>query len=232
LEIFAGLIIGLLGSMHCIGMCGPVVFALPAGYLKSKKFILGRVVYNLGRVITYSIFGLIFGLIGKGFFLAGIQQWVSIAMGVLILLIVFIPGKLKQKFLNLGFLQKIIIKFKSLFGKYLSSQSFGSMLVLGILNGLLPCGLVYVAVAGAVALGDIFSGVIFMALFGLGTIPAMLGFSLLSGVFFQKIKTKINRLIPVFAAILALIFILRGLNLGIPYLSPKLNTQTEKPCCH
>jgi sulfite exporter TauE/SafE len=101
------------------------------------------------------------------------------------------------------------------------------MFLIGILNGFLPCGLVYVALAGAIASGDAISGAAVMILFGLGTIPAMFAASVFGKFINIGIRTKLRKAVPALAILLAAVFILRGLNLGIPYLSPRLNAPTN-----
>lgn len=220
MEIFTGFVIGLLGSLHCIGMCGPIVLALPAGQFKSFRFFAGRILYNLGRVITYSVFGLIFGIIGKNLAVIGLQRWVSVISGVLIIIIVLLPGKTKTDFINMLPFGKATQKIKEAFGKLFKSGSLTSMLFIGIVNGLLPCGFVYVGVAGAIASGDVLSGVLYMALFGMGTIPVMFITSVAGNFISLGVRQRLTRIIPVLAIILAVIFILRGLSLGIPFISP------------
>jgi len=215
-------------------MCGPILLALPSGSNTDIKFIAGRIFYNLGRVITYSLFGLFFGFIGKGFAIFGFQRWVSISIGIIVLIYIFLPLKFKKVFLNIHFFSYITGKLKLLFGKLFQKKSLSAMLLIGIINGLLPCGFVYMGIAGSLAMGDAFRGMLFMTLFGLGTIPAMLTSSFIFNYISLSTRQKIIRLLPVFAIILALIFILRGLNLGIPYISPKLDmhkTEMKKDCC-
>lgn len=238
-SIWGGFVIGFLGSFHCVGMCGPIALALPIGKASNLQLVISRILYNLGRVVTYAFFGAIFGLFGKGIAFAGLQRYASIALGVTILLYYLMPSKFKGKLsvtkpylLMSGFVKK---SFNSL----TKSGSPLSLFVFGIVNGFLPCGFVYVALAGAMTTGDFISGSLFMALFGLGTTPIMLATSLVGKFVTNGVRTKINKLIPVFAIILALIFILRGLSLGIPFLSPpekKLNVpqtveQAEGNCC-
>lgn len=224
MEIFTGFIIGLLGSLHCIGMCGPIALALPTGPLKSIKFYAGRLLYNLGRVITYSVFGLIFGLIGKNLAIVGLQRWVSIISGIVIIIIVLLPQAVKTGMITKLPFAKITNKLKDAFGSLFRKGSLSSMLFIGIVNGLLPCGFVYVGVAGAIAVGDVGMGVLYMALFGIGTIPVMFITSVAGNFISVGVRQKLTKIIPVLAIILALLFILRGMNLGIMYISPK----TEK----
>ncbi|MEW6194033.1 MAG: sulfite exporter TauE/SafE family protein [Bacteroidota bacterium] len=223
MEVWTGFIVGLVGSFHCIGMCGPIALALPITSESNIKIILGRVLYNFGRIISYTILGALFGLFGSRLVLFGLQQNLSILIGILILLYVITPGKWKNKISGSKIYKIISDPVKTQFTRLLSKKSNSSLLTIGILNGFLPCGFVYVGIAGAVTTVDFLSGALYMTLFGLGTFPIMFATSLFGRVINLNIKRKINKFIPVFAVILALLFILRGLNLGIPYISPKFS---------
>jgi len=230
MEIWTGFAIGFLGSFHCVGMCGPIALALPIGNVSNFQLVIGRILYNLGRVVTYAFFGAMFGLFGKGIAIAGLQSYASVLLGASILLYYVIPNKYKGKLAQTGPYQFLSIFVKKGFTKLTKTGSPQALFVFGIINGFLPCGFVYVALAGALSTGGVVSGALFMALFGLGTTPIMLATSLVGKFLNVGLKRKMNKLIPVFAIVLAIIFILRGLNLGIPYLSPpeKMLTPQEK----
>lgn len=232
MEALSGLALGFLGSLHCIGMCGPIALALPSQSKSKLGFYSGRLLYNLGRVITYSIMGLIIGLIGQKINLAGYQQIVSVILGIGILIAVILPSRFKNYLVKLKPVQTVTKILQSSIGVLFRKGGQSSLFAIGVLNGFLPCGFVYVALAGAVAIGDVEKSVLFMALFGIGTIPAMFSASIVTNLFGQNFRKKIHRAIPVFASVLAIIFILRGLNLGIPYLSPKLKTVTQVEPSH
>ena len=234
MDVWAGFIIGLVGSVHCIGMCGPIVLALPSGNGTQLRMFISRILYNLGRVVTYSFLGAVFGLFGSRILLIGLQQNMSIFIGVVILLSVLLPHKIKAKFAQFKIYKEISGLVKSGFSKLLGKGSHTSFFTFGIINGFLPCGFVYVGIAGAVSTGSVLEGTIFMALFGLGTLPIMLATAIAGRQINATVKKRINRLIPALAAILAILFILRGLNLGIPYISPKLNSPVvdKEVICH
>ena len=224
MEIFTGFVIGLLGSLHCIGMCGPIALALPTGPGKSIRFYSGRLLYNFGRVITYSVFGLIFGFIGKNLAIVGLQRWVSIISGVLIIIIVLLPSAAKTGLIMKLPFGKATQKIKDAFGNLFRKGSLSSMLFIGIVNGLLPCGFVYVGIAGAMAVGDVGMGVVYMALFGLGTIPVMFVTSV-SGKFYQYWnQTEVNEDNSGARNIAGSVIYTEGNESGIMYISPK----TEK----
>lgn len=230
MELLTGFLVGLLGSFHCIGMCGPIAIALP----KTNNLVYSRLLYNFGRVITYSILGLLFGLLGSRLEMFGLQRIISISLGVLIILTVVTPISYRIKISNKLGLYKLAGILKMYFGRMFKNHSNSSMLVIGMLNGLLPCGFVYIGITGAIAVGSTINGMLFMTMFGLGTLPVMLGASLIGNFINLNIRQKLTRLLPAFSLILAAIFILRGLNLGIPYISPKLEHKpaTEEVICH
>lgn len=227
-------IIGFLGSLHCAGMCGPIALALPLNTENPAARFLGILAYNSGRLLTYSIVGGLFGALGETLVLAGMQQWLSISIGIIILLVILLPKSIKQKFGQSHFMPKVVIHLKKQIGLKLSQTKTSSLFIIGLLNGLLPCGLVYFGIAGAIASEDSMAGAWYMAAFGLGTFPMMLSIPLLGYKIGFSVKTNLRKLTPLFIGTFALLFILRGMNLGIPYLSPKMNA--EKPCvtecCH
>lgn len=231
-TLITALSLGLLGSFHCVGMCGPIALALPVNQLRPLAKFISVLFYNLGRALTYGIFGLLFGLLGQGLFMGGFQQLVSVSLGSLILLSViysylFHKGLFQWKTLN-GF----VLRLKSGFSILFKHRSAGAMLLIGLLNGLLPCGLVYVAIAGAIASGNFLEGASFMFVFGLGTLPMMLSLSLFGQFLQVKYRNLIRRTVPVFVSMMAVLMILRGLNLGIPYVSPKISKTINSEACH
>lgn len=224
MEIFAGFLIGLTGSLHCIGMCGPIALALPKNSNSNSELIIGRILYNLGRTLTYAMFGVVFGLLGTGIKIFGFQQVSSIFFGVSILIYLFLPINYKTKIASL---------FSNLFGNFIKeklkklfqSSSNTSLFFIGVVNGFLPCGFVYIGIAGAIAVGSVLNSALFMFMFGLGTIPAMFIFSLVPSFTKKNFQISVRKILPIFSFIVALLFILRGLNLGIPLISPKFSTE-------
>jgi len=235
MELWSALLIGLAGSLHCIGMCGPIAIALPTDIQSRWQLLLGRILYNIGRITTYSVLGFACGFIGQTIFLGGYQQGLSIALGVLILLSMILPSKYGAYITGAKFQGWIQLKLKHIWQKMMQKRSPGSLFVIGILNGFLPCGLVYIALAGSISTGSPVNGMFYMALFGAGTFPVMLAVSLVGKIIGQGVRRKINRLVPIGAVLLALLFIARGLSLGIPYISPKFETnekgETTASCC-
>lgn len=219
--LVAAIILGLMGSLHCVGMCGPIAFMLPVDRSNNLKKLSQIFVYHLGRLLAYGILGLIFGLLGKGLFVFGMQQKLSIAIGILMIIVVLIPYKTFNKYNLSKPMYSIIGKVKSRLGKELQKKTADTFLTIGFLNGFLPCGLVYMALFGAIAMGNAIEGAFYMMLFGAGTIPLMTSAIYFSSLLKSSAKQKIQKLIPVFVVLIGALFILRGLGLGIPYVSPK-----------
>lgn len=226
-EILTAFTIGFLGSFHCIGMCGPIAIALPVPNSSNLSFFTGRILYNIGRVVTYSLLGLLFGLVGGRIALADAQQIVSIILGVVIIIAVLLPQKYKNIFIQHKLVQKLAQPLKSNISILFKKGTFSALFLIGILNGFLPCGFVYIGLAGSIASGDAISGAAVMMLFGLGTVPAMFAATVFGKFINVGIRIKLRKTVPIFAIILAVVFIMRGLNLGIPYLSPKISAQTN-----
>lgn len=227
----AGLGIGFLGSFHCVGMCGPIALVLPVHRFGVAGKYTGILLYNLGRASTYAIIGLIFGFLGNQFRLWGLQQLISIVAGVFLLLFVLSGASFISR---IKWLTSIKQTVQNALGNLLkSSSSPSSLFSIGLLNGLLPCGLVYVAIAAALATTHTLHGALLMFSFGLGTIPVMATLMIFGHLISFNIRQRINRAVPYMVATMALVLILRGMNLGIPYVSPKLQKQsTEVMCCH
>ena len=229
--LLAAISLGFLGSFHCIGMCGPIAFSIPVKRTTSTSVLAGSLIYNSGRIITYTIIGFLFGLLGQGIALAGWQNALSITLGVFILFILFLPNAIPLRY-NVGLFFGLIEKIKSQLRKLFSIHTSSSLLLIGILNGLLPCGLVYLGVAGAIATGSAINGALFMAVFGIGTFPAMISLTVIRDYISLRVRERIRRTIPIFVGIMGILLILRGMNLGIPYISPTVETSTSGICHH
>jgi sulfite exporter TauE/SafE len=232
--ISAGFLIGLLGSFHCVGMCGPIALSLPVHQHTSVRKIISILSYNIGRVFTYSILGLLFGVIGQSLFIGKYQQIISIVLGSLILIGLILPkvfsfigqNTMLQKFQS--FIQQNISKL------FKQDKNYSTLFLIGLLNGLLPCGLVYMAISGALIAGNVFNSVLFMLFFGLATIPIMFSVAYFGNYISTKFRSKIRSAVPLIIGCMAVLLIVRGLNLGIPYISPEIKqtaTGTQS-CCH
>jgi uncharacterized protein len=225
MELWTAFVLGLVGSLHCAGMCGPLALALPKTGGNIPGFVAGRAAYNVGRIITYCLMGIVVGFAGRTLLMAGVQRWLSILLGVLLLVGFF--GSRKLALWRPATL--LVEQLKVRIGALLRQRSLVSLGVLGLLNGLLPCGLVYVAAAVAATTGGMFPGARYMTAFGFGTVPMMLAISLSGKLVPFSWRLKLGKAIPVSVFIVASLLILRGLSLGIPFLSPDLAAGN---CCH
>lgn len=172
-------------------------------------------VYHSGRILTYAALGILFGLLGKGLALAGMQKVLSIAAGVFMLGMALMSWKFEQLVTALPGFGVFTQKVKSGIGRMLRSNPNGSTFSIGLLNGLLPCGMVYAALAGALASFGGVEGGIFMAVFGLGTLPLLLAVSLFSQSLSLTIRQKIRVAQPVLLCIVGFLLLQRGLKLDL-----------------
>jgi hypothetical protein len=215
-------------------MCGPIALMLPVDRDNQAKKVTQIITYHIGRLFAYSTIGFIFGMLGKGFLLAGMQQKMSIFIGIAMILVILIPEKVVVKYNFSKPIFKVISKIKTSLGSQFKNKSYKSLFIIGLLNGFLPCGMVYVALFGAIAMQSPILGILYMILFGLGTVPMMSSIVYLNSFLTIKIRNKIQKAIPFVAVFIGIVFILRGLGLGIPYVSPS-NVSLfvhQQPNCH
>lgn len=220
MNLWTGFLLGLLGGLHCAGMCGPLLLAVPRTGTSSAGFAFGRLVYQGGRILTYGALGVVCGLLGRTLLLAGIQRWLSILLGAALLAGLFVS----PNFLALPWIAGRVGRLKATMATFLRARSLPALGLLGVLNGLLPCGLVYAGCAGAAATGDGISGAAFMLVFGLGTLPVTLGIALSGQMLPAAVRLRLRHALPIGIAFMGCLLILRGLSLGIPYLSPDLSS--------
>lgn len=217
--------IGLFGSIHCIGMCGPLAFAIPTLQGREWLLIWDKLIYNLGRTLSYCLLGLLTGFIGKQLWLNGLQQWVSIFTGIIIIMAA------SARLLKLSIKNSLAAGGFGWFNRLLTyalKHQWGHLFI-GMLNGFLPCGFVYIALAGAVNTGGIRSAVQYMFWFGMGTVPLMLVATIGSGLISMPLRRRLNKVVPYVMLVLGVWFLLRGANLNIPYLSPP-KAETASVC--
>lgn len=232
--LYTAFIFGLISSFHCVGMCGPIALMLPVDRDNQAKKAIQIIIYHLGRLTAYGSIGLVFGLVGRGLYLAGMQQRLSIFIGVAMILVILIPEKVFARYNFSKPVFVLISKVKATLGKQFKNKSYKSLFTIGLLNGFLPCGMVYVALFGAIAMQNEGFGVLYMLLFGLGTIPMMSSVVYLQSFLTVPVRNRIQKVIPYVAVIMGILFVLRGLGLGIPYVSPSdmsLFVQST-PNCH
>lgn len=219
--IISAIGLGFASGFHCIGMCGPI--ALSMGLTKNQKanFYLQNITYQFGRILTYSVLGAVLGIIGQSFELVGFQNYLTIAVGILLIIMAMFSFGGKDFAAKIPFISKSLLKVKMQLGKILQRPDYKSRFATGILNGFLPCGMVYMALTASLAAGGIWQGSLFMFLFGLGTFPFMFAVVFIGNFLTTNLRVKILSVIPVMMIALGGLFILRGLALGIPYVSPK-----------
>ena len=221
LLYWTALSVGFLGSFHCAGMCGPLAMALPSGNGSMLSMITGKLLSNLGRVLTYSVMGMLVGMVGHTFSMRGWQSDLSIISGILIILFVLLSNKRVLQFIN-SKLVGISFFFKKMFAVFMKSHSYGSLFTIGLINGILPCGFVYLALAGAATTQGPQQGAMYMFLFGLGTVPMMLTLAISGSLISIKARNIINKLSPVIAIALAVFLIQRG----------TMMKESEHACCN
>lgn len=232
ISFWAAFTIGLFGSLHCIGMCGPIAMALPYPS-RSKSQLIGSVLlYNFGRIITYGGLGVLFGLLGASFSLAGFQQFIALFLGVIFLMAGVFSFNLESTLLKWKWTSRLFFFVKSRLSMFLQKKSIQSLFFIGLMNGLLPCGLVYMALAGAISSGTLSGGFMWMLAFGLGTVPLMLA-ATVSGNFVRgTLRSFFKKSYPAILVIFAFLLIMRGLNVDIPDNWYYLNLLGEQIMCH
>lgn len=242
LIALTGLILGLSSNLHCIGMCGPIALAIPVNRKSTLSIIRDSLFYNLGRIATYTIMGLLVGAIGLSVNSLGALQWLSIVAGIL--LIVFAWRKYLSRWLPVIHIDfGIHTWFSRSMGKLLRSTNPFKLPLLGMLNGLLPCGMVFLALGNAILGGNFLSSALAMFAFGLGTLPGMMLVTIMANKLSPTIRMNMLKAVPLVLTLVGAMIVVRGMNLGIPYLSPKIEkivesssneaeTSVNMSCCH
>lgn len=241
--ILYGFIIGLTSNLHCIGMCGPIAMAIPVDRTNNLSILSGILQYNSGRVLTYSLLGALVGFIGITATTLGILQWLSIITGVFLILYAW------RKLIGSALEGKISIPAVNMFvsrniGKLMHSKTPLKLTLLGSLNGLLPCGMVFLALGNAILGGSPTQSALSMAAFGIGTLPSMIAVGFAANRMTLNLRSKINKAVPYLLTVVGILIVLRGMNLNIPFISPQVKTvvsenpqndregDVEMSCCH
>jgi hypothetical protein len=217
--LLSALALGFLGSFHCIGMCGPIALALPLNNTGKSQLVASRLLYNIGRIVTYSLLGLVLGMMGYAIALKGFQEELSIATGILIIAGVVVSLLSQMLPSATLFISKLTSPVKRGFKKLFGLHSLASLFFIGLLNGLLPCGFVYIALGGAISTGSYTTGMLYMFLFGLGTLPMMFSLSIAGSFVGLKTQRYLRKATPLIALVLALLLIQRGI------------TSSKDECC-
>ena len=231
MMLWTAFTIGLLGSLHCVGMCGPLMIAVPLGAGKGRR-VVNLLLYNFGRIITYTLLGSMMGFLGKGVFMVGMQSWLSLVLGGLFIAIALFSLNIKFNIWEQPLFASFYMKFKAAFGRLLKKNGFTAIVSLGFLNGLLPCGLVYLALASALTLNDWKLGLGYMFFFGLGTLPLLLVFTLLGQMAGHKWRSRLRTAYPFMLTAMGLFLIWRGLQFQLPDSFDLWEMIENSPMCH
>ena len=211
-------LMGIGGSLHCLGMCGPIAIALPASREATRLHrVYGRLLYNLGRTLTYAGMGLFAGSLGHLLQAGGVQRWAYIVLGVLLIATLFFSSEHMPRWVFNTFYRPV----QRALGQRLKRHGNLGLFQVGVLNGFLPCGLVYAALTGASLQEGPLRGALFMGLFGLGTLPMMFALSM-GGLSLRgpRWRPVMQYLVPTITLAVGLWLILRGLSISLPFLTP------------
>ncbi len=232
IEIWTAFSIGLLGSIHCVGMCGPLALAMPFQGLGSRRALRGILAYNFGRLCTYAFVGVVAGLMGKGLWMAGAQKHLTLALGVALALTAVFSISVESQLLRLVAIRRFHQWIQGQLGTWVRRDGTKAALMMGVFNGFVPCGLVYMAIAGALTGGSILFGAIFMLLFGLGTFPLMAFTGFAGQVLDLSWRRRLRRLAPALLLLIAALFIVRGLQFEVPNLFRFQEEARNIPMCY
>jgi sulfite exporter TauE/SafE len=213
---YLALSMGLMSSFHCIGMCGPIALALPIQKGNRWQQFSALVIYNSGRAVTYGLLGLLIGSIGSSIAWIGYFRYLSVFAGLLMLGYVFWPAFLDRYFNAPVFWQKAVHAVRTQMGEMLRSRKMHGWLMLGVLNGLLPCGMVYLALISSVATGSWAGSGIYMLLFGIGTWPMMMAVGFFKQWLTPSLRSGMRRITPVVLAAAGIWLVARGIMIQYP----------------
>lgn len=227
--IIMALLMGFTGSLHCAGMCGPIVWIMPFQMFNGAKKVIAIALYHIGRVSVYAALAVILHSF-RSMFDPKVQQYISIILGSILLLAGVLSFFSASWNMNLpwgGFVKKQL-------GNVIGKPGLGAITAAGILNGMLPCGLVYMALSASMTLGTAAQAAGMIYIFGIGTLPMLVSITLLKTKVNFLRSSHIKKFIPVVVFSFGCLFVLRGMNLGIPYLSPKVVVSAGEvhSCCH
>ncbi len=217
---------GLFGSLHCVAMCGPLVMSVP--FPGNVWFsLLQKIIYQLGRILTYALIGFAAGSVGSLFNILGLQQSLSFVSGILLIIIAAYHFAGRKTTSSKTYL-KLIGPLMSFMGRWMSKPYGG--LIAGSLHGLIPCGMVYMALAGSLNTGSAYAGSEFMFYFGLGTTPLLMLTSFIP-IVLRRFRAP-RLMIPALFLVAGILLVNRSLNLQIPYLSSPVISSKDAPICN
>lgn len=202
------LVIGFLGSLHCAGMCSPLAMAVTN---LGKPVFMNRFTYNGGRITSYGIQGIVAASVGTLFEFTGLQTVFSISLGLLLIIAGFAGiTRFHIPILSTG-IQKLTTFIKLRLGDFIKRKTKLSLFITGMLNGLLPCGLTYIALTYCLTITDPADGLIYMLAFGSGTLPVMLGLTTVMQTLMYKFNFSFRKLTTVTMVVLGIMLITRSL---------------------
>lgn len=168
----AGFILGLSGSLHCAGMCGPLCFILVGK--DDKKNTWGLILYNLARILVYTLFGVLVGLLGESLAFTSYFPYVVFAVSILLFgvgVFALFKGNLLDR---IPVSDKIMGTLRAWFKPFFAKRNWVGFVGMGVFNALIPCGLLYTALLSSLSFDKVWASAVFMFMFGLGTAPAMI----------------------------------------------------------
>lgn len=215
---FSAFLIGLAGSVHCVGMCGPLALAIPgASKDKGFTFFLRTIAYQISRISGYGVLGLIVGFFSQGMQFTGVQPYFSLLSGILLLFLGFfgiIPEV--NAFSKYPIIQHFQVKINRIIGTVMTNEHFSTPFVLGFLNAMLPCGMIYIALGTGLSSGNMSEAALYLISFGLGTLPLMFMVSLSGQLLSLQMRRSWQKTIPIIFMISGIILIYKGMNIALP----------------
>lgn len=226
--IITAFVLGLGGSLHCLGMCGPLILMMPFKSGENSSTALNLTVYFVSKSVLYGVIGLVIGLFGLG--IRGImgQYLLSLVAGSFILGVTLWP--VLNRWLALP--SKLHLKMVDWYNRLNTRPRWYYFIVLGVFNALLPCVMIWVAAGASAVTADPVKGFLFMSIFGLGTAPALIAAFLSQSIIKRKLRLGLQRTSKIIAFVLGIVLLMRGLNLNIPHShSPVMNQVSKLITC-
>lgn len=225
---YSALVLGFAGSLHCLGMCGPLSLLLPADKTKRTTFIIGRLIYNSGRITTYALMGTLVGWLNQSTSVLVSQKYVFLTIGPLLLLYSLLPKKTQNRVGMLPFIQRSTGVLKKSISKLHKKRGHLAQFLFGTINGLIPCGLVYAALGAAILASSTMNSMLFMVIFGLGTLPMMMAFGLVGKVNLRFLRLNPELIYRISFILIACIMIYKGVH--ISQNTPQAHSSTGVMC--
>lgn len=227
MELSIAFALGLTGSLHCVGMCGPLMLAMGAG-----NGLPSALAYQTGRIGVYLLLGALLGGLGLGMQLWNAQSTVALVSGGMLVTFAVLrldPGKLLAR---QPWFARFQLRLRSVASTFAAQGGLRAKLILGACNGLLPCGLVYLAVIAAANAGSPGKGAAFMLAFGLGTLPLLLGSLLLGRRIVRLGPDRLAAITPYVIGLAGLLLLWRGWTAYVPNDFHNFQQLAFPPMCH